>query len=332
MLIKDIIEKYSGLLSATSPTARLDVEIILCHILGWDRVKLMINYGQDLDSDKMSIFEDMIAKRLDQMPIAYIINKKEFMGLDFYVDERVLIPRPDTELLVEDLVESIGEMESTKQARDINVLDMCTGSGAIILSGASLWKDRAKEDSGKAKDGTVNFIGVDISKSALEVATINRKSFGLDTVKLIESDLFTNLGDYRGCLDIIVSNPPYMHSNGLINENDKKAISRHGLKCDIEDVIRVASDLVKPNGKFFMVNRPNRLVDMLAIARSYKLEAKQIRFVHSRVASAPKMVLIEYVKCAKPEIRVLSPLYVYNEDGTYTDEVKAIYSNQSVDI
>ena len=123
VLIKDIIEKYSGLLSATSPTARLDVEIILCHILGWDRVKLMINYGQDLDSDKMSIFEDMIAKRLDQMPIAYIINKKEFMGLDFYVDERVLIPRPDTELLVEDLVESIGEMESTKQARDINVLN-----------------------------------------------------------------------------------------------------------------------------------------------------------------------------------------------------------------
>ena len=136
----------------------------------------------------------------------------------------------------------------------------------------------------------------------------------------------------KGQMDLVVSNPPYMHSNGLINENDKKAISRHGLKCDIEDVIRVASDLVKPNGKFFMVNRPNRLVDMLAIARNYKLEAKQIRFVHSRVASAPKMVLIEYVKSAKPEIRVLSPLYVYNEDGTYTDEVKAIYSNQSVDI
>lgn len=153
MLIKDIIEKYSGLLSPTSPTARLDVEVILCHILGWDRVKLMINYGQDLDLDKMSIFEDMIVKRLDQMPIAYIINKKEFMGLDFYVDERVLIPRPDTELLVEDLVESIGEMESTKQARDINVLDMCTGSGAIILSGASLWKDRAKKILAKPRMG-----------------------------------------------------------------------------------------------------------------------------------------------------------------------------------
>lgn len=224
MLIKDIIEKYSGLLSATSPTARLDVEVVLCHILGWDRVKLMINYGQDLDSDKMSIFEDMIAKRLDQMPIAYIINKKEFMGLDFYVDERVLIPRPDTELLVEDLVESIGEMESTKQARDINVLDMCTGSGAIILSGASQWKDREDQYAREGKIGTIKFIGVDISKPVLEVAGINRGSFGLDEVELVESDLFTNLGDYRGCLDIIVSNPPYIEDQVI-----------EGLEKDVKD-------------------------------------------------------------------------------------------------
>lgn len=224
VLIKDIIEKYSGLLSPTSPTARLDVEVILCHILGWDRVKLMINYGQDLDSDKMSIFEDMIAKRLDQMPIAYIINKKEFMGLDFYVDERVLIPRPDTELLVEDLVESIGEMESTKQARDINVLDMCTGSGAIILSGASQWKDREDQYAREGKIGAIKFIGVDISKPALEVAGINRGSFGLDEVELVESDLFTNLGDYRGCLDIIVSNPPYIEDQVI-----------EGLEKDVKD-------------------------------------------------------------------------------------------------
>lgn len=224
MLIKDIIEKYSGLLSATSPTARLDVEVVLCHILGWDRVKLMINYGQDLDSDKMFIFEDMIAKRLDQMPIAYIINKKEFMGLDFYVDERVLIPRPDTELLVEDLVESIGEMESTKQARDINVLDMCTGSGAIILSGASLWKDREDQYAREGKIGTIKFIGVDISNPALEVAGINRGSFGLDEVELVESDLFTNLSDYKGNLDIIVSNPPYIEDQVI-----------EGLERDVKD-------------------------------------------------------------------------------------------------
>lgn len=184
------------------------------------------------------------------------------------------------------------------------------------------------------KSSASKIIGIEIQDEVAEMASRSVKLNQLeDRVEILNMDMKDAVGVLgKGQMDLVVSNPPYMHSNGLINENDKKAISRHGLKCDIEDVIGVASDLVKPNGKFFMVNRPNRLVDMLAIARSYKLEAKQIRFVHSRVASAPKMVLIEYVKCAKPEIRVLSPLYVYNEDGTYTDEVKAIYSNQSVDI
>lgn len=209
----------------------------------------------------------------------------------------------------------------TRVKKNAKLVDLGTGTGiiSILLAG---------------KSSASKIIGIEIQDEVAEMAFRSVKLNQLeDRVEILNMDMKDAVGVLgKGQMDLVVSNPPYMHSNGLINENDKKAISRHGLKCDIEDVIRVASDLVKPNGKFFMVNRPNRLVDMLAIARSYKLEAKQIRFVHSRVASAPKMVLIEYVKCAKPEIRVLSPLYVYNEDGTYTDEVKAIYSNQSVDI
>lgn len=209
----------------------------------------------------------------------------------------------------------------TRVKKNAKLVDLGTGTGIIpiLLAG---------------KSSANKIIGIEIQDEVAEMASRSVKLNQLeDRVEILNMDMKDAVGVLgKGQMDLVVSNPPYMHSNGLINENDKKAISRHGLKCDIEDVIRVASDLVKPNGKFFMVNRPNRLVDMLAIARSYKLEAKQIRFVHSRVASAPKMVLIEYVKCAKPEIRVLNPLYVYNEDGTYTDEVKAIYSNQSVDI
>lgn len=209
----------------------------------------------------------------------------------------------------------------TRVKKNAKLVDLGTGTGiiSILLAG---------------KSSASKIIGIEIQDEVAEMASRSVKLNQLeDRVEILNMDMKDAVGVLgKGQMDLVVSNPPYMHSNGLINENDKKAISRHGLKCDIEDVIRVASDLVKPNGKFFMVNRPNRLVDMLAIARSYKLEAKQIRFVHSRVASAPKMVLIEYVKYAKPEIRVLSPLYVYNEDGTYTDEVKAIYSNQSVDI
>ena len=209
----------------------------------------------------------------------------------------------------------------TRVKKNAKLVDLGTGTGIIpiLLAG---------------KSSASKIIGIEIQDEVAEMASRSVKLNQLeDRVEILNMDMKDAVGVLgKGQMDLVVSNPPYMHSNGLINENDKKAISRHGLKCDIEDVIRVASDLVKPNGKFFMVNRPNRLVDMLAIARNYKLEAKQIRFVHSRVASAPKMVLIEYVKSAKPEIRVLSPLYVYNEDGTYTDEVKTIYSNQSVDI
>lgn len=209
----------------------------------------------------------------------------------------------------------------TRVKKNAKLVDLGTGTGIIpiLLAG---------------KSSANKIIGIEIQDEVAEMASRSVKLNQLeDRVEILNMDMKDAVGVLgKGQMDLVVSNPPYMHSNGLINENDKKAISRHGLKCEIEDVIRVASDLVKPNGKFFMVNRPNRLVDMLAIARNYKLEAKQIRFVHSRVASAPKMVLIEYVKSAKPEIRVLSPLYVYNEDGTYTDEVKAIYSNQSVDI
>ena len=256
MLIKDIIEKYSGILSATSPTARLDVEIILCHILGWDRVKLMINYGQDLDGEQLSIFEAMIAKRVDQMPIAYIINKKEFMGLDFYVDERVLIPRPDTELLVEDLVESLDEMVDIKTESDIRVLDMCTGSGAIILSGASYWKDRQAQIRVEARNN-ISFIGVDISRAALDVASINRESLGLEGVRLIESDLFTRLGDYKGRLDIIVSNPPYIEDKVIEGlEKDVKDYEPRLALAGGEDgmdfynkIIEEAYDYLKSGGK-----------------------------------------------------------------------------------
>ena len=209
----------------------------------------------------------------------------------------------------------------TRVKKNAKLVDLGTGTGIIpiLLAG---------------KSSACKIIGIEIQDEVAEMASRSVKLNQLeDRVEILNVDMKDAVGVLgKGQMDLVVSNPPYMHSNGLINENDKKAISRHGLKCDIEDVIRVASDLVKPNGKFFMVNRPNRLVDMLAIARNYKLEAKRIRFVHSRVASAPKMVLIEYVKSAKPEIRVLSPLYIYNEDGTYTDEVKAIYSNQSVDI
>ena len=130
--------------------------------------------------------------------------------------------------------------------------------------------------------------------------------------------------------NVATSNPPYMHMNGIQNPNDKKAISRHEVLCDLEDVIRAASRLVMPRGKFFMIHRPIRLVDIVTLGRKYNLEPKVIQFVHPRANKAPNLVLVEFTKDGRPELKVLDPLYVYDENGNYTKEIEAIYANENI--
>ena len=99
---------------------------------------------------------------------------------------------------------------------------------------------------------------------------------------------------------------------------------------NLDDVIRAASRLTMPRGKFFMIHRPIRLVDILTIGRKYNMEPKQIQFIHPRSGKAPNLVLVEFMKDGKPELKILDPLYVYGEDGNYTEELKAIYANEDI--
>ena len=156
--------------------------------------------------------------------------------------------------------------------------------------------------------------------------------FGIDAVllanfaKVKKGDKVLEGNGYH----VVTSNPPYMHMDGIKNPNDKKAISRHEVKCNLEDVIRAASRLTMPRGKFFMIHRPIRLVDILTLGRKYNMEPKQIQFIHPRAGKAPNLVLVEFMKDGKPELKILDPLYVYGEDGNYTEELKAIYANEDI--
>lgn len=127
-------------------------------------------------------------------------------------------------------------------------------------------------------------------------------------------------------LDFVTANPPYMHSLGLINENIKKQISRHEIHCTLEDVIKTASRLLTHRGNFFMVHRPTRLCDIMTLGREYKMEPKILRFIHPKPGKAPNLLLVKFVKAAKPELKILDPLYVYREDGSYQDELLHTYS------
>lgn len=204
--------------------------------------------------------------------------------------------------------------------KNTKVADLGTGTGIIPILIAG--KSRASK-----------IYGVEIQDEVAEMANRSVILNDLeDRVEIVNRDLkeITEVLD-KNTFDVITSNPPYMHAQGIINLNDKKAISRHSIKCNMEDVLKAASDLLKPNGRFFMVNRPIRFADMVYFGRMHNLEPKVVRFVHPRASKAPNLILIEYVKGGKPEMKILDPLYVYNEENKYTEELLEIYSNESLE-
>ncbi|RKD28832.1 hypothetical protein BET03_07320 [Thermohalobacter berrensis] len=196
------------------------------------------------------------------------------------------------------------------------VIDLGTGTGIIPLL---VW----------AKNKVKKIYGIEIQKDVAEMARRSIRMNNLeDYIEILNFDLKEapeKLGVNQ--FDAITTNPPYMeYGGGKVNPEDKKAISRHEIKCTLEDVIRVSSRLLRHNGRFFMVHRPHRIVDILWLLRKYKLEPKKIRFVHPKVDQKPNLVLVKSIKAAKPELKFERPLYVYNDDGTYTDEIYEIYN------
>ncbi|MFA9422307.1 MAG: tRNA1(Val) (adenine(37)-N6)-methyltransferase [Sedimentibacter sp.] len=195
------------------------------------------------------------------------------------------------------------------------IVDLGTGTGIIpiLLSG--------KRNYSKA-------YGIEIQEEVAEMAGRSVELNNLsDKIKILNIDL-KNVSEYleSNSFDAVISNPPYkLYNSGIINPEDNKAISRHEIKCSLEDVISTAAMLLKQYGRFYMVHRPDRLADIICLLRKYRLEPKQIRFVHSKVSAKPNMVLIRASKNGNPELKFDPPLYIYDQDGKYTSDVYEIY-------
>lgn len=199
--------------------------------------------------------------------------------------------------------------------KNSTVVDLGTGTGIIpiLLYG---------------KNDVKKIYGIEIQKEVAEMASRSVELNNLNqTIEILNIDLKQTeqvLGN--NLFDVVTSNPPYMPlDSGLKNNTDNRTISRHEKKCNLRDVIETANRLLTHNGRFFLVHRPNRIVDILVLLREYKLEPKSIRFVHPKVGKSPNLVLIKSIKAAKPDLKFEDPLYVYNEDGSYTDELLDIY-------
>lgn len=195
------------------------------------------------------------------------------------------------------------------------VVDIGTGTGIIPILMHAIY--------GKGK-----YTGIDIQEMMVEMANRSVKFNGIeDDVAIKQVDVKFAKEHFEGCsVDLVTCNPPYMKGEaGLKNEHPSKIIARHEVECSLEDIIAAASYMLKFRGKLCMIHRPHRLVDIMTLMRKYKVEPKRMQMVYPKSDKAPTMVLVEGVRGGAPELRVEAPLVVYEQDGSYTKQLKQIY-------
>ncbi len=199
MNIKEVLDRSEEYLKKHDiSTPRLDSEVLLADLLGMERIKLYVNYDYPLKSNELDEFRTRIKKRAERLPAAYITGKKEFMSLELMVNEGVLLPRPETENLVEEVIEFC----ETEELSAPHIVDVGTGSGAIMVSLGYYLKES-------------RILGIDISRAAVQVARENIKKYELETrLKVIRGDLLNSLIKRgKANVDIVVSNPPYIRDS-----------------------------------------------------------------------------------------------------------------------
>tara|TARA_B100001540_G_scaffold312974_1_gene335022 strand:+ start:124 stop:966 length:843 start_codon:yes stop_codon:yes gene_type:complete len=234
-------------------SSQLDSEILMAKTINKDRKYILLNPRFNLNKNELRKFQNLIKQRSLGNPVSYLINKKFFWKSEFFVTNDTLIPRPDTELIVENV------LSLTKNKNKINILDIGIGSGCILLS---ILKERE------------NFYGagVDISKKCIDICKINAINLKVSSrITLYKSDVDKfNLGKY----DLIVSNPPYIKKLKLkylerdVFEFEPKLALDGGLDglSEIRKVIKKSSELVKKNGKFVLeigYDQKNKVINLL---------------------------------------------------------------------
>jgi len=254
MNIENTLNQGISILKANNiPNPHLDSEILLSESINKDKKHIILNSKKILNSNQLDNFNSLIERRKNGEPIAYLINKKEFWKDEFYINKNVLIPRPDTEIIIEQVLKIYSKNSQ------LQILDIGTGSGCIILS---ILKERA------------NFYGtgIDISKKSINVSKFNAKKLKLENrVRFYNSDVDNfKIGKYN----IIVSNPPYIEllslkylERNVVSFEPRLALSGgfDGFSI-IRKVISKANTLIKKNGKLILeigFNQKNKVKEIL---------------------------------------------------------------------
>lgn len=230
-----------------------------------NKFELVVNHDQQVSEQQINEFEIGLEKIKNNVPIQYITNHQEFMKLDFYVDENVLIPQPDTEILVEEVIKYVNEnTDKFATSSPIKILDLCTGSGAIAISLAKYIEN-------------AEITATDISNKAIQIAKLNaEKNLVHKKITFIESDMFENINENQ--FDIIVSNPPYIETT-VINTLDKEVQKEPHIALDGGDdglkfyrlIIKNAKDYLTSNGKIFFEIGYNQKEAIFNLIEEFKI-------------------------------------------------------------
>ncbi len=215
----------------------------------------------------------------------------------------------------------------------------CFGMDAVLLSGFARVKQGEKVlDLGtgtgiipillEAKTDGEHFTGLEIQPESADMASRSVAYNDLqDKIDIVVGDIKDASQRFgASSFDVITTNPPYMiGQHGIKNDQDAKAIARHEILCDLDDILRGSAKMLKPSGRFYMVHRPFRLAEIFSKMIEYRIEPKRMQLVYPFVDKEPNMVLIEGLRGGKSRITVEKPLIVYKQPGVYTDEIYDIY-------
>lgn len=273
---------------SSSPSASLDVEVLLEFALNLSKTQILLKRDEEIPEEKLAWLNDAISMRKTGLPIAYITNQKEFYGYDFFVSPSVLIPKPDTEILVEKAIDIIIEKMEARENSILTICDMCTGSGCIGISVLKNLIENYKIPFEKLPKFTL----VDISQNALEIAKKNCDilipDFAKSRIRFVLSNLFECV---PFSFDVILSNPPYVPNfmvnellrdgrneprlalDGDVTENGEKSQSDDGLSL-IRRLIPQAKAHLSPLGSIIMETGEYNAEQSQKIAKSYGLKAE----------------------------------------------------------
>ena len=278
MQVKRVLEEAVKILKDNNiDEAIIKAKIVLCMVLKIEKEYIIINDSKEMAKEDEEKYFQYINKLKNGIPLQYITNNQEFMKLNFFVDENVLIPRADTEILVEEVI-SLANDDKNK------ILDVCTGSGAIAVSLAKYIKNS-------------NVMALDISKEALKIAEKNAFNNNVN-IKFIESDLFNYLEEND--FDIIVSNPPYIREN-VINElsievKHEPKIALDGGKDGLDFYRKLSSEsykYLKEDGYLCLeigYDQKNEVIEILKNEKKYKnIYSKKDLFGNDRIIIAQKV-------------------------------------------